>query len=155
MKKLIIGILFSTLCISMVAPTALAAYGLPDEYQPDNIAESRDLDENTEAYGATAVNYILADLVSGLLGLVGVIAVFFLVSNSLKYVTSFGQQDKIDQAKKGIFWSLGGLLIILISYSAVRFVIRVILEVDVDEETATEATEAAEDATSWLMNYLA
>ncbi|HAU40300.1 MAG: hypothetical protein UV80_C0001G0058 [Candidatus Peregrinibacteria bacterium GW2011_GWF2_43_17] len=152
MKKILIAITTLVLLLPL-CKTAFAAYEVPEEYQPSNIAESRaDQNESTEGgdYGATAVTYVLADLVSGLLGIVGVIAVYFLVANALSYASSFGQQDKIDKAKKGIMWSIAGLLIIMLSYSIVRFVIRVVLTTDVSEqENAEETTEPEAQTEGW------
>lgn len=105
----------------------MAAYGIPDEYKPNNIVETS---ESVETYSAETVIYLLGDLISGVLALVGVLAVYFLVSNALKYATSFGRQDEAEKAKKGIFWAIGGLLIILLSYIIVRFVIRIVLTTD-------------------------
>lgn len=128
-KKISAALLFTL----AFAQTALATYGIPEEYQPSNIAESwaeQNPEQLGEAYGAVAVTLIIGDIISGVLGVIGVLAVYFLVSNAFKYVTSFGQQDKLDQAKKGIFWALGGLLIVILSYSIVQTVIWIVLSTD-------------------------
>ncbi len=148
MKKLLF---FSLLIAHCSLLTANAAVPLPDEYKPSNIAESwAAQNENqmgtigeTETYGATAVTLILGDLISGVLAVIGVLAVYFLVSNGFAYATSYGQQDKIDKAKKGIMWALAGLMVILISYSLIHFVIKIIIATD---EGATA---------SWLVHWIA
>ena len=127
MKKLTLYILFTVICLTAIAPTALATYSIPGEYQPSNIAESwaeaAEGESVGDDYGARSVTYILGDLISGILAITGVLAVYFLVSNGFKYAISFGQQDKIDQAKKGIMWAIGGLLIIMLSYSIVKMIV--------------------------------
>ena len=131
-KKILRKILVLTVLLCS-APEVFATYTVPDEYQPSNIAEPWTESQSNyggDDYGAYTVTLILGDMVSGVLALVGVLAVYFLVSNALKYVSSFGQQDKLDQAKKGIFWAIGGLLVIILSYTIVRFVIRVVVTVD-------------------------
>jgi len=146
MKKILIAITTFIILIPL-CNTALAAYEIPSEYQPSNIAESwAEQSGGVEGgnYGALSVTYILADLVSGLLGIVGVVAVYFLVANGLAYASAFGQQDKIDKAKKGIIWSIAGLLIIMLSYSLVRFVIKTVLTTDVSQQTTTESTTTSE-----------
>ncbi|EKD63100.1 MAG: hypothetical protein ACD_51C00340G0003 [uncultured bacterium] len=142
MKKILLAIITLTTTMT-IAQSALAAYGIPDEYKPSNIAESwsaqQDGYTDEQKYNTTSITYILADLVSGLLAIVGVVAVYFLVSNGLSYATSMGQQDKIDKAKKGITWSIIGLGAILISYILVRFVIKTLFTIDeseLAEETA-------------------
>ncbi len=131
MKKLLSTIWVLTI-VKVLIPIANATYGIPEEYQPSNIAESRAESIPVEGgdYGARAVTLIIGDLISAALGLIGVLAVYFLVSNGFKYATAFGKQDQIDQAKKGIFWAIGGLLTILISYSIVRLVLSILLTVD-------------------------
>ncbi len=159
MKKVLFTILTFIVAAWILAPTALAAYSIPGEYQPNNIAESW-VEQNseamgdTESYGALAVTYILADLVSGLIGITGVIAVYFLVSNSLQYATSFGQQDKIDKAKKGIMWSIIGLFVIMLAYAIVRFVIKIVLTTDYTnfQETGSGAAEEAANAVLSLIS---
>lgn len=156
MKK-IFTIITTLIIFFSLFKTAFATYEVPEEYKPSNIAESwADQNEGTEGgdYGATAVTYILADLVSGLLGIVGIIAVYFLVSNALSYASSFGQQDKIDKAKKGIMWSLAGLLLIMLSYSIVRFVIKVVLKTDESQQENSETTEPAAQTEEWEKHLL-
>lgn len=146
MRKKLTKIFAFTITALLSIPTTLAAYGLPDEYKPDNIVETTG---SSNTYDADTVTKIIGELISGILGIVGVIAVYFLVSNALKYVTSFGQQDKIDQAKKGIFWAIGGLLIIILSYVIVRFAIKVVIGTD---EAAIDA--AAEETSRLIMSFL-
>ncbi|PJB89019.1 hypothetical protein CO082_02430 [Candidatus Peregrinibacteria bacterium CG_4_9_14_0_8_um_filter_44_15] len=151
MKKLIFTIMTFLVAVFVLAPTALASYPIPGKYQPSNIAESW-VEQNskamgdTESYGALAVTFILADLVSGLLGITGVIAVYFLVSSGLQYATSFGQQDKIDKAKKGITWSIVGIFVIMLAYAIVRFVIKIVLTTDSSQFQDAGSGAAAEDA---------
>jgi len=142
MKKILLTIITLTTTMT-IAQSALAAYGIPDEYKPSNIAESWSAQQegytDEQKYNTKSITYILADLVSGLLAIVGIAAVYFLVSNGLSYATSMGQQDKIDKAKKGITWSIIGLAAVLFSYILVRFVIKVLFTID-ESELAKETT---------------
>lgn len=140
MKKILLTIFALTIISGLFAHPALAAYGIPDEYKPSNIAESWSAQQeemtDEQKYNTTSITYILADLVSGLLAIIGIAAVYFLVSNSLKYATSMGQQDKIDKAKKGITWAIVGLMAVLISYILVRFIIKILLGIDESQLTS-------------------
>ncbi len=63
----------------------------------------------------------LADYLS--LG-VGSIAILFLIFGAIRYATAAGNDDKISQAKKIMFWSVFGLILSL----AAKSVVGVILE---------------------------
>lgn len=52
--------------------------------------------------------------------IIGGIAVFFLVYSGIRIIGSFGNEEVVTKHKKQIFWSLGGLLLILIADNAVR-----------------------------------
>ncbi|MFA6528983.1 MAG: hypothetical protein WCT46_05605, partial [Candidatus Gracilibacteria bacterium] len=141
MKKYLTKILATAITLMLTAQAALAAYGMPEDYKPSNIVDTRT--GTGTVYNASTVTSIITDLISGLLAIIGIAAVFFLVANGLIYATSLGQQDKIDKAKKGITWSIIGLVAVLFSYILVRFVIKILLGIDEAELTPAAAPASA------------
>lgn len=63
-------------------------------------------------------------LVAQLLGLVGVIFVAYLVWGGALWMTAAGAEEKIQKAQKILIRATVGVVIILLSYSAARFVAR-------------------------------
>ncbi len=51
----------------------------------------------------------------------GLLAVYLVVFSGIKYITSNGDQYKVDAAKKTITYALVGLVIIILSFAVVNF----------------------------------
>jgi hypothetical protein len=129
--------LLSGLLFTQVAPT-FAAVTIDQSLKPDFAAETRDPTASAEArFGTTGVNLIIGDIAVVLIQISGVLAIYFIVSNGLTYVKSFGRDEEIQQAKKGIIWSIAGLVIILTAYAIVQNVIKITLDTDVSEVGST------------------
>lgn len=69
--------------------------------------------------------YITSRIVSVLLGIAGVIAVYFIVLNGFWLAASGGSEEVVTQHKKGLMWAVVGLLLVILSYSILRFIISV------------------------------
>jgi hypothetical protein len=52
----------------------------------------------------------------------GIVAVFFIIWGGARYVTSAGDQKRIDAARKTLMWAIIGLILILLSFFIVNFV---------------------------------
>lgn len=120
--------------LTMNAPQSMAAITLPDYLRPDALPESTVADPIDDEHPETAATQTLilfvGNMVSQVLVFMGSIAIFFLVLAGANYILAFGKDERIERGKRGIFWSLVGLLIILFSYAIVQGVISVILQVD-------------------------
>ena len=93
-----------------------------DVYRPENLPATR----GTEAGVETKINQILQYAINLVLYASGSVAVFFLVLGGVRYITSFGNQEMMDGAKKTIKYAVIGLLAIILSYAAVTNVIDLI-----------------------------
>lgn len=51
-----------------------------------------------------------------------VVAVFFIVWSGIKLVTSGGDQQKVESAKKTLTFAIGGLIFILASFLIMNFI---------------------------------
>ena len=75
-------------------------------------------------------NNIVFRITSVLLGIAGIVAVYFIVANGFFLVVSAGQEDKVTQHKKGLMWAIAGLLLIILSYSIISFIINLTFVAD-------------------------
>lgn len=62
-------------------------------------------------------------LINFLLGLVGAVALLFIVFNGFRYAMSRGEDAQISQAKKGIMYAVIGLIVILAAYTIVATIL--------------------------------
>ena len=65
----------------------------------------------------------LASIVSGILGLAGVVAVIFVIIGGIKYVISQGEPAQLQKAKETIIYALVGLAFVMFAFVIVRFVV--------------------------------
>lgn len=65
----------------------------------------------------TDVKLILTDFLKWLLTVVGSFALLALIIAGISYMTSMGNVEKARKAKKSVLWIIGGLILILLSYS--------------------------------------
>ncbi len=66
----------------------------------------------------------IVGIVNFSLTFVGIVAVLMLILSSLYYVISFGSDDQMGRAKKMIFSSLFGIVVIVSSFVLIRFMVR-------------------------------
>ena len=132
-KKILLSLGIVSL-LSTVNGTALAAIQMPDYLRPSNLPGSTAAEAIDEAHPETAATQTLilyvGNLVSQVLLFMGSIAVIFIVIAGGNYIFAFGKDDRIERGKRGIFWSLMGLITILFSYAIVQGIISVLLQVD-------------------------
>lgn len=133
MKKLLLTLGIFGLLFAGV-PVSSAAIQLPDYLRPDNLpgaatATATSADHPETAATQTLILYV-GNLVSQVLLFMGSIAVIFVILAGANYILAFGKDERIERGKRGIFWSMVGLVIILFSYAIVQGVISIILQVD-------------------------
>jgi fructose-specific phosphotransferase system IIC component len=67
--------------------------------------------------GATSIEGLVANIiVNVLLPVAGVVAVGAIVWGGVTYITSQGEPDKLDKAKKTLLYAIVGLLIVVFAY---------------------------------------
>jgi hypothetical protein len=69
-------------------------------------------------------------IINVLFSIAGVVAIFFIVQNGFFLAMSGGSEEVVTQHKKGIMWAIIGLILVILSYSIVRFVISIPLSSD-------------------------
>ncbi len=106
MKKIIAALL---LFMPMMASAQAGDLGIND--LAGGVLGTRDL--------KSTINQIL----SVILGFLGIIATLIILLGGFKWMTSQGNTDKVDEAKKLIGAGVVGLVIILAAYAITRFVL--------------------------------
>lgn len=136
------GILFYLSLNVVHAELAEAALSIDTDLRPEDSPEAwtevyggDDLTPE-QTFGPEAVSYVLADIIVVLLQIAGVLAIYFIVVSGFNYVKAFGREEEIQKAKKGLTWSIVGLIVVLLSYMIVQNIIRILLTVD-DTGTTT------------------
>ncbi|MDP3997025.1 MAG: hypothetical protein Q8P73_00790 [bacterium] len=67
----------------------------------------------------TKIELFLQNIINWLLGLVGLLALLALIWGGIMYVVSLGDDNRVQHAKKIIFWAIVGLIVIALSYTII------------------------------------
>lgn len=115
--------------------TALAAIQLDDTMRPSNLPSIIPVESTNSANPETAATQTLILFVGNILSQVllfaGSATIIFLIISSAQYILAFGKDELIEKGKRGVFWSLFGLAVIMLSYAIVKGVIGIILQLDI------------------------
>lgn len=117
MKKIITPITALALTVSTKLNSAFAAGQSFWDKTPNN------------AIGATAQGDLVTNVqlvINYFLGVLGLVAVAFLIYAGILMVTAGGEEDNIGKAKKIITYAAIGIVIIVLSYTIVQFVTSVL-----------------------------
>jgi len=115
--------------IGLLLPVyAQKTFGIGIEEFKENVFRPENLPAGSETQGGLEVRVsgILQYAINIVLYASGSVAVFFLVLGGIRYITSFGEQEGMDSAKKIIKYALVGLLAVILSYAAVTNIISLI-----------------------------
>ncbi len=72
---------------------------------------------------ATDANELLIIVTNWILGIVGAVAVLFIIYGGFRYITAQGNSQQMDTAKNIIIKSIIGLVIIIVAYVIVNVVV--------------------------------
>lgn len=67
---------------------------------------------------------VILNLINYVLAIVGVVALAYLIYGGFRYITSAGNEETIDEAKRIIFNAIIGIVVIGVAAALVNFVIR-------------------------------
>lgn len=76
-------------------------------------------------YANASLWVIASRIIAFLWGVSGIVAIVFLIIGGYRYITSGGNQEKIDQAKRAVFAAIFGLIIVLLSAAIVYLVYKI------------------------------
>lgn len=126
-KKIILKLILLSLLILLFATTA-QAYQIPDEYRPINqpfAITGIELRTGEDAAGGTII--VLQILAGSLLYFAAPVAVLMLATAGILVIIRGDESEKLAQGKRAIYWSLIGLVTIIMSYSIVKIILKIIL----------------------------
>lgn len=139
MKKILATTFLSILIGLMLIPIASAVYGMPDfKGQTKELPFQEELLKtetllNTYDMGdvaATAgINLILKKIADGLLYIAAPVTIVFIAYSATGYIIAMGKQEGLDEAKKGITWSIMGLILVIMSYGLTRLLIAMLTSI--------------------------
>lgn len=116
------GILIATFFAAM--PVFAQEYGNPKDFAA-GLNSLKSVREQNKLAPGSSTKEILQTITKWLLSLIGTIAVISLLYGGYLYITSQGEEDKAEQAKTIILYSVIGIIIIGISAIVVNVVINV------------------------------
>ena len=116
LKKLTLLCLLATLAIPLALP--LTAQAEPDGgYFPDGF------DANTIGLEDTPLIEVIANLISIIMGLLGMIAVILMLYGGFIWMTAAGDDDKVKKAKNIIITATIGIIVIFAAWALATFAI--------------------------------
>ncbi len=65
-------------------------------------------------------NLVLVDIIKWILGILASLSILMIIVSGVMYITSAGDQGRIDTAKKMLTYSIVGLVVALLSYAIVK-----------------------------------
>ncbi len=103
-----------------IAHIVLAVAGLP------LVVRAEDTDADKNIFGTVdnptyPVEKVLKNLVGYALGLVLIIAVFYIIYSGFQIVTAGGDAEKVEKGKKGVMYAVIGIIIALLAQIIVNF----------------------------------
>jgi hypothetical protein len=109
----------------LISPQALLAQvALPSDLRPNYIPDIAGNSAEDKIFNLSG------SLIITIMQLSGGVAILILIINGFNYILARGEEGEMEQAKTNIFWALGGLILIMISYVIIRFVVKLTLIVD-------------------------
>lgn len=132
-KKLLLTVLTAML-LSFSIDGALAVIQLDDSFRPENLptmeVEDAVNDDNPETAATQTLIMFVGNIISQVLLFAGALTILFVILAGINYILAFGKDERIEKGKRGIVWSLVGLVVILLSYAIVQGILQIILQVD-------------------------
>ena len=96
----------------------------------EKISESTTSTTITKVPEGQSIAQIIANAVDYVAPVAGALAVGAVIYSGVLYIISQGDPEKIAKAKKSLFWSIGGVLVIILAYTIVTMINDFILEVN-------------------------
>ena len=123
-KKIILGTIFSLVFLFFLSISFVFAAGL----------------ENPLGEGVVDPRKIIGNIVRAMLGISGSLALAVFILGGFTWVSSAGNEEKIEKGKKMVMWAAFGLGLIFLSYALVSFVIGAIVGSSVTPSVAPNPT---------------
>lgn len=118
MKKNIYIVIFFINTLIFISPALAAPCQLPDVCLQNPLGPSSE-DAN--------INLFLGQIIYGILGVVGSLALVMFIYGGLVWMTAAGSPEKVTKGKNVLIWATIGLVVIFSAYAIVAFILKDIL----------------------------
>lgn len=88
---------------------------------------------------------VIIGIVNGIIGILGLVAVIFIVVGGVNYMTSTGDPTKTKKAKDTILYAVIGLIIAVLSFAIVNFVISNVIKGEGSSSGGSSSEESDEN----------
>ena len=128
--KSVLSIALAVFCLAAATGSVLAAPASPPPANPGqgNLYEKMSQSSMDTAYTGAglsggALEQIVPNIISGFLGLLGLVCVILIIYAGYLWMTAGGNEEQVTKAKKIITNAVIGLIIVMLAYSISYFVI--------------------------------
>ena len=90
---------------------------------PAGAQVSIDFPTNFAGFSSQDIKVTIQNIIRIILGFLGIVTIIIILYGGFIWMTSFGEEDKIDHAKKMISAGVVGLVVVLAAYAISSFVI--------------------------------
>lgn len=101
-------------------------FGIPSYLRPENLptaTRTTEKEDSASSYTVSGAQKIIGDIISILLLVAGGLAVYSIVGNAFWLIAAAGKEEQITQRKKGLMWSILGLIFVVLSYITIQFIV--------------------------------
>lgn len=102
---------------------------IDDSFRPINLGGSVDPANNIQDLPERQTVFVLELISGGLIRVAAPVAILLITIAGIRMIISSTDSEQVSAAKKGLMWSIIGLLVIILSYSIVRLVIGILIKV--------------------------
>ncbi len=137
-------LILSTIVFSFSITNPVSATDDGEESDGSSICTNKNVsDEVKKAAGCyedeDTFAIVIANIIRGIILVLGVVAVVYIVIGGVGYMTSSGDSNKVKKAKDTILYAVIGLIICALSFAIVQFVIDGLLSNKAKEDDEEEA----------------
>lgn len=93
----------------------------------NTVQAQEDVVQLTDPLGNRDIPVLVGDIISYILGFVGVLALVMFIYGGITWMTSAGAAEKIKKGKDTIVWAIFGLAFIFLSYAILDFILKAFL----------------------------
>lgn len=126
-KKLMLFVLPTFFILFIVLPVSAQNGNIVTNTTPP--ASSGSVSLTNPLDGVDTPQKLIGKIISAVLGIVGSLALLMFIYGGLIWMTAAGNEKKVSQGTDILMWATIGLVVIFISYAAVRFLLGEVLRV--------------------------
>ena len=136
-----------TITIFIISILGLSLLNItPIAHAANDVCSSNAAEAVKEAAGCNgskdALPGIIINILNGIIAVSGLIAVIFVVIGGINYMTSAGDSNKLEKAKKTILYACIGMIVAVLSFAIVNFTITNIIG---GQSSSQESSEEEDD----------